>query len=416
MNSHVNKGIHFLINKAGLDIPYFTKGSFFGVIQQVIGSLAGLAESYLIGHYITKTVFGQYNLILSTMSMMVFLSLPGTDTALVRSVGHGYDLSLIQSIKSKIKFSIIGSFALVIISFYYFSIHESIVGTGILISAIFFPLLFSFSIFNSFLTAKKLFGPLALISSLSSIIYLSIRTASIFYFPTTIGFTSAYLVGVTIPAVIGFVYSLQFIRNKVTDPHLPSYGSFLTLVSVLPWISGNLGNIILGNMLGSEALAIFSVAYGFLIAVQKQFMVFYKPITAKLSSQSSTEHSVTLKRHYKKLLLIGFLLTFTMWLSVPLLIRFFFPTYHDSLYYGRILSLALFPLPLTWVINDMVILQKRKKTQLFLSTLPQVIKIILYFLLISRWQIMGLVLTILVDRYLSLILLFYVTIRNQRLK
>lgn len=108
-----------LIKRLHLDLAYFAKGSFYSLIQQIIGVSCGLTVSYLFGHYVSKQVFGEYNLILSIVSLITFLSLPGIDNALTRSIGQGFDGSFKQALVSKIKFSLLGSVALVGIALYY---------------------------------------------------------------------------------------------------------------------------------------------------------------------------------------------------------------------------------------------------------------------------------------------------------
>lgn len=389
-----------------LDVVYFAKAGFYGVIQQTIGVISGLVVSYLFGHYVSKTTYGEYNLILSVISLVTFFSLPGIDKALTQSISKSRDLSFIKALNIKLKFSILGSLALIGFGIYYLLNHNLIVAKGVFLAGVLYPLLFSFSIYSSFLTAKRKFKALAITASISSVLFLIIVAGGIFVLSTTIGITLAYLLAMIIPAIGGYIYSLRFIIKKSTvDADLSSYGIFLTIISVLPWISGSLGNVILGTKLGPETLAIFAVADNFLISVQKNFMVFYKPVTAKLAAQTNKQHLETIKIHFLNLISMGFVLTLFLWLITPFLISFFFPTYSEAIKYGRLLSLALLPLPLTWTLSDMVVYQKLKKTQIFICTVPPILKICLYFLVIPIWKIDGLVAVFLLDRYVTPLIL-----------
>lgn len=383
-----------------LDAHYFVKGGAWGMLQQIVGIASGLTVSYLFGHFISKHLFGEYNLILSIISLFTFLSLPGIDTALVRSVGQGYDASLLQSQSIKIKFSVITIPVLLCVSIFYFIKGNFPIGSALVIASFAFPFLYSFSSYSSFLTAKKQFIILAIVSSLASLFFLISTAVSIFLFPSVSGLTTGYLIGSIIPAIIAFYYCKKFIQSKKIDIHLPNYGSFLTIVSVLPWLSGNTGSIILGNLVGPESLAIYSVSLGFLVSVQKNFVVFYKPVNAKLASQSREEHLETLKKHGFKFFIIGVFLSFLLWLIMPFLVKFFFTTtYNDAIRYGQWLSLALIPLPISWVLSDIMIYQKNKRAQVLMSTVPHVLKIILYFVFIPLWGINGLVSLFILERY-----------------
>lgn len=208
------------------------------------------------------------------------------------------------------------------------------------------------------------------------------------------------MMALIIPAIIGFYYCLRLVKNNTQDKELFRYGSFLTILSIIPWITGNLGSIILGNFINVEALAIYAVASKFLTSVQKNFQVFYKPITAKLASQSNKEHLNTLKTHWWKFFILGIFLSLFLFLLTPILINFFFGSkYQDAIVYGQVLSLALIPLPFSWVVYDMVMYQKRKKPQIIAGVLPQLVKIVLIFILIPRYQIWGLIIIILIERW-----------------
>ncbi len=400
-----NKFFIFFLRILKLDISYFAKGSFWAMIQQIVGVSCGLVVSYFLGHYLSKAVFGEYNLILSYLGMLTFLSLPGIDLGLTQSISQGYDASFPQSQKLKFVFSLLGLPILLGISYYYYQIHQFSLSQGLLIAAILFPLLNPFTNYPAFLTGKRKFSALSFLSIGASIFFMIILSGTVIIFPKTPYLVAAYMLAVIIPSFAGFWYSLNHMKNVSTDHNLPKYGTFLTALSVISWISGNLGNIILANYVGIESLAIYSVANRFFTAVQKNFVVFYKPITAKLSIQSSQEHVLTLRQHAWKFVLIGCALMAGLWLVTPFLITVFFGNkYFEAIWFGRLLSFGLIPLPLSWVINDMLIYQKRPKPQIIAATIPQVIKIFLMFIIIPKFQISGLILIIILERYADLII------------
>ena len=418
MNKHQihNLGVDTLTKKFNLDAEYFLKGGLFNSIQLGIGLLCGLIVNYIFGHFLSKTVYGEYSLILSITSIFTFLSLPGIDIALIQSVGQGYSGTLIPAFITKIKISLVGGLILFAVSLHYFLKHEYIISQGILIISLLFPFLYSFGIYSALLTAQRKFAILALFASFSSLFYLLINTVIILWRPSTVYVVVSYLIGIIIPSLAGFLYCKKYSINSEVDKNISKYGSFLTLVNALPWISGNLGSVILGNILGVVPLATFSVANSFLGDVQKVFIVFYKPITAKLAQQTVKEHSKTILVHLPKFIAIGIFLCLGLWFVVPYLVHFLFPQYQEAIFYAKLLSLALIPLPITWVVNDMLVYQKKKAPQLFSSIVPQISKIILYFILIPTYKINGLILIILLDRYTAPMISLYFLIRERRHK
>lgn len=385
----------------GLDIPYFAKNGFFSTLQQVVGLLCGLAASYLFGHYLSKEIFGQYNLALSVVALLSILGLPGLNQALIQSVSRGFNGSLISATKLEIITSLVGTPLLLISAWFYAQRGMPQISLALILAAIVFPFLNTLTNYAYFLTGKRLFQYSALFSIFSSILYVLMHGAVIFLHPSVGGLMFAYLFVTIIPAAIGLWFCLRYISQPAkNDPHLFSYGFFLTGLSALPWITGYAGNIVLGTLLGAESLAIYVVASRFLNTLQKNFVVFYKPVTAKLAAQSTTEHFEALRRHTGKLLFIGCVLAAVLWFTIPYLITIVFGlSYKEAIPYGQLLSFSAIPLPLSWVIGDMLIFQKQKKLQTALAIYPQLVKILLYFIFIPRFKIYGLVLIVLIERF-----------------
>lgn len=405
-------------NLLHLDLNYFIKGSFYGILQQLVGVTCGLTVFYLFGHFVSRTVFGQYSLILSILGLLTFFSLPGIDTALITSVRKGFDKSFVAGMKHKFKYSLLGIPVLLIWSIFYLLQNNIVIFQILVVSAFIFPFLNTFTNFPSFLVAKKLFAKHALLASLSSIFYLFIFLILIFISPTSFWLIIGYFIALIIPYIFSTIYCLRFIKLKSQiDPNLRSYGLFLTGTSILPWIAGNSGSIILGSLLGAEYLAVFAIASRFIASAEKNLIVLFKPVSAKLAYQSPKEHLQTLKQHGTKLIILGIGISIIAWFATPYFIRFFSNQYQDAIPYGQYLSLILVPLPLHWVINDMLIYQKKKLAQILTSVIPDVTKIILYFILIPIWKINGLIAVAVFDRFFQpTIILLFILFENYRKK
>lgn len=394
----------------GLDNIYFIKNSFYNIIQQIIGLICGLTITYFFGHYSNKILYGQYNLILSILGILVVVTLPGLDSALIKSIGSNFDGSFKKSVLTKIKLSSLIGIPTIIgfAIFYLLSKSQKEISHTLLILIPLFPLFYSLQLYNEFLTAKKKFKTLAIFSSVSSVISALTISLLIILKQNLSIILIGYFIAIILPSYLGYRYSLRYVQNNKINPELISYAVFLSLISVFPWISGYIGQIILGSLIGIESLAIYSAASGFPMSIQKNLFVFYKPITAKLASQTESEHKETLINHWWKLLILGIILFLFLWLLTPLLIKIFFPYgYYEAIKYARILSLGLIPLPLLWVISDIFIYQKKKQNQMILSIIPNSLKLLLFLVLIPSFGISGLVFTIVFDRFFLLILALF---------
>lgn len=414
MKTQVSKFLRNTSVWLNLDTGYFLRGTFWGSLQQIVGVGSGLFLSYLFGHFTSKQVFGEYNLVLSYLSLLTFVSLPGLDTALVATTGKKHDASYSLAVKRKLQFSFLGIPVLLFVGLFYLLHAQTILGLTFVLSALSYPLLNGFSNYPAFLTGKRKFRELALLSTVASIIFLFTHVLGISWYNTTFSLVIAYLAGRIIPDVVGFWYSRRFIIHKKVDQNLLGYGSFLTAVNTLPWISGHIGSIILGSLLGVEALAVYSVSTRFLVAVQKNFVVYYKPVTAKLAAQSSLQHYESLKKHWLKLLLIGCLLALSLFLTTPLLVSFFFTSqYEDAVRFGQWASLALVPIPLSWVLTDVLIYQQKRHAQVAISIFPQLLKILLYFILIPKLGISALIFILLLERFSEPLIPLWTLVRDR---
>ncbi len=404
-----NRFTNFTTKIIGLDTSYLAKNSFLGFIQQVVGVVCGLTIIYVFGHFGSKLLFGQYNYILSIFGLLGLVALPGLDSALIRSVAKGHDHAFIDGIMSKIRYSLLS--VPIFVGFIIYHIYlksEYEIALSLTLIALFFPLLTSLSLFNEFLTAKKKFVPLTILALVSSILTAILLCYAIYFTHNLIVITLMYIISTLAPSFAGLWYALKMKRNKIKDKNLIKYGKFLSSLNFITWATGYAGQILLGSLLGLEKLAIYSAANRFPVSIQKNIFVFYKPITSKLAYQSTNDHKRTIEKHALKLLLIGAILSVLLYFLSPVLITFFFTTsYKEAINYSRLLSLSIFPLPLSWVFSDILLYQQKKREQVILSIYPQIAKLILYIIFIPIWGINGLVFAFVAERYISLCLSYY---------
>ncbi len=410
---------HFLETKGkiiGLDITYFFGSSFFSLIQQSVGLVLGLYASYIFGHFVSKSLFGEYNLILSILSFFTFISLPGIDTALTQSSARGFDGSLKKALIVRFFSSLAGVPILLALSLYYLSRHQSTVGLGLMASLPLFPFFYSSQSFIAFLYGKRRFDLVALFSILSSAAYVILITLAIFVSPSTLTFTLAYMASFIIPAILGIITTKKTeVKTKKIDRQLIPYGFFLTLNSSFSWITGNIGNILLANFLGVEQLAIFVVASKLPASLQKSYASLSKSITAKIAGQSKKDHFKTITRHWWKFILLGIGMFSSLWIIAPFVLIFLFPTgYEKAVNYAQLLSIVFIPMPLSWALADVIIFQKNKKYQTLINTVPNLIKIAAYFFILPIWKIPGLILITIIDSYLNFLLYLMIFYRSKQ--
>lgn len=415
-SQNINRILDIFQKKLQLDTKYFAQTSFYGGIQQSVGVICGLVISYFFGHFASKKLFGDYNFVLSIISLLTVVTLPGLDEYLVRSLGLKFNSSYPRAIRYKFFGSLIGLPILIICAIIYFINQKTDLGSSLILVALFFPFLAPLQLFNEFFTAKLKFKTIAFFLSISSILNAVLISFMVFFTHSVLLIISAYLIGIILPSLIATLYSFKEQMSQVKkDPDLLNYGIFMTLLTAIPLIANQFGQILLASLLGTELLAIYVVANKLPSYVQKSLFVFYKPLTAKLASQSRKVHYVTIKKHSLKLMLWGVLLALIVYILSPIIINFLFSSnYSDAIPYARLLSLSVLPLPFSWMLADIVIFQKNKRLQFLSSLFLSLLRIMLYLILIPNYGIMGLIISFLIDRYLSPLINLYIIYNNRK--
>jgi len=293
------------------------------------------------------------------------------------------------------------------VAYYYLKQNSDVLPMTLVIISLAFPFFHSFGSVNSFFVAKKRFDLQALFVSISSLLTATLVGLAVFFTNNLLLILGGYIAGVSLPLILGLIYSekkLVGTRTKV-DKDLVPYGYFLTKLQILPIIASHISNILLAIYLGVDALAVFIVASKFPGIIQKNFDVFFKPITAKLAAQSAREHKITLKKHLGKFFILGLAMFSFIWLFVPWLIPWLYgPQYFDAIGHARFYSWLILPLPLIWLFGDIITFQKRKRVIFYKNTFIPILKLIAYFIIIPRWQITGLIAIMLGERIFTLII------------
>ncbi|MCM8787210.1 MAG: oligosaccharide flippase family protein [Candidatus Omnitrophica bacterium] len=399
-----------------IDILYFFKNTLFLTLQKLVNIITSLILVYVLGKYTSPIFFGQYNYVIAIINFLVFFSLPGVNNALIYSVAQNYDLSYDKAFQVKSSFSILGSIVILFVALYYLiNQHQFDLFLSLLLIAPLFPLLHCQQLFNDFLVAKKKFKLLSVFNILISIITTILVVSAIFLVKLLPFILFIQFLSTTFLSFLFFLKTKKFIKNKRVDANLYPYGFFLTINNFLPFINYYLGPIILGLLLPIKELAIYSAASRFTMAIDKN--IFYKPLTAKLAQQTQKLHLQTLKIHWWKLIILGFLFFFILWTSLPVLIHLFFSDFYtESIKYARLLSISIVPIPLSWVLYDILVYQKRRYLLTLLMNISTIVAIILQLLLIPLYGINGLIFSIIFSRYSILILTMLMLIKRLKIQ
>lgn len=382
-----------IINKVGkkldLNIRYFTKNFSYMLANNIITIIFAMALSIMLARVLSKDMFGQYNFILSMMGIISILSLTGINTSITRSSAKGFDGSFTKSTKSKIKWSFIGTFILLLIGMYYYIEGSFLMSFGFMVSTLFFIPYYSFRTYQFFLLGKKRFKRYSFYLS-SITIAANLITMIIAYYFRDLVIILFVLLGTT--SLINFLFLFKTIKerkNRMVDKDTIPYGKHLTLVSIVSVIKSNLDKIIVGFLLGFEALAIYSIAIIIPRQVKPIWTMIGSLIFPDLSKKNKKIAYSAIKRRFKYVILLEIIIIIIGIIIIPPIILYFYSEkYVEAILYAQLLMFMTLLGPAI-ILSNLVISQKQLRKIYKITIIPPIINILLLIILTPLFGLLG---------------------------
>lgn len=354
---------------------------------------AALAIYVFFARFSSPEVFGQYQLIISIISIIYIFSVPGLNTSLLRSVSRGYDGDYRDAVRKSFLGSLLGVPALLLVGAYYYIFQNHALGFSLMIASIFFPFFYAPNTWEWFLQGKSRFDILALYSSVQSLVNAATTILIIVLSGNNLVFiTAAYLISYTFFNGVYYLKSLKYVSNRKKDNDFFNYGWFLTKINILSTIANNVDKILVGIFLGPADLAIYSVIS--LIAVRfrdtlKSLVALMFPKMANL--KINFKEFLKIQRKNISLSLLFFLVIATVYyFTIPYVNRLMFTNeYAQYSYFSQIFSVNVFlAIPIAFLgyyINAI----KNEFTIIITNPVFSVVKIILNIYMIIEFGLIG---------------------------
>lgn len=373
--------------KFGLDLPYFVKNGFWVLFRQGIASVGGLLLSVAFARLATQEVFGQYQFILSILSIASILSVPGLNTSIIQSVAKGCDGDYKKVVKTSFLWSLLGIPILLIVGGYYYIYQNHSLGIALMISSIFFPFFYAPNTWDSFLQGKSRFDISAKYSSIQSLINTVATIGIIFFYRNNlIAIVTAYLISFTFFNGYYYFKSLKYVKNEKSDKETIRYGWFLTRIGMLNLVSSNLDKIVVGIFLSQAQLAIYSVG----ILFSKQIQNVTKSALWIVAPKQIKQGCIS-KSNYLKIFFISSVIFIVFWFFSPLLITSLFSKrYEESILLTKI-SFLFYPVyAISMLYYNTFIFSKKEKNIKIESIATPLVRVALLFILLPFFGIGGL--------------------------
>ncbi|MBC7074067.1 oligosaccharide flippase family protein [Candidatus Parcubacteria bacterium] len=402
------KILNWLSNYTKTDIFYVARGSFWWICGRVFSFLASFLTLIAFSKFATKEVYGAYQYIISMAAMIGILTLPGIDVALVNAIAKGKERTFFLCEKEKLKFGFWGFLVFLAISIWYF-LHKAFeLGVAFLIAGTFYPFLALFQLYFPFWQGKKKFDLQNKYFIFHNFLGASILIAFIYFKPKMPWVVFGYFFGFSFATFIFWFLTRKKIKKETEEEKetIP-FGKHITIMALPGSISAQIDNAILWQVAGPVAVAIYAYALR-LIERVSELIPFSALALPKMAERDLNQDS-TKKRIFDKFLkLFWFSIPFTLLyiLICPFFFKIFFPAYSQSVIYSQVLAITLIFSPFSFLATAFFA-QMKKRELYILNFGSQILKIILFFILIPLFQIWGGVLSILISQVFSAILTVY---------
>lgn len=388
------------------DMIYVAKGGFWLSFGQVIATFSGFFLSIAFANLFSKESFGTYKFVISMAGIVGAFSLTSMGVAITQSVAKGFE-PLRQGFRTNLKWGAGIFFAGLVLGIYYYVNGNTLLSFSFFVMGIFLPIIASSSLYSAYLLGKKDFRR----NSLYSMIYSIVPTA---------GMLSALLLTKNIWIIITAYFSLgaiitYFLYRKtlkaygnrdVKDHELVSYGKHLSAMDVIGRIANYLDKILIFHYLGAAPLAIYSFAIAPVEQLQSGKKIFSTLILPKISGRPFEELQQTTPKKSWILVIYALALAGVWTLIAPYFYKLLYPQYLDSVFYSQIYSLTLLAVAGT-LFNDTLIAHQKTKELYVHRTIMPIAQITLFFILLPKFGLMGLVITHVIIRTLNGVISYF---------
>lgn len=330
------------------DMLYFTKGGSALATNQIVAMIFSLILSVGFANLVPKNIFGTYQFVLATAAIIGAFSFVGIPAVISRAAAKGYEGALTQGFILRLKWNIGIVFLSGIGALYYFVNENIVLGTSFIIVGIFLPFLTSFSLYQSFLSGKKLFSVASGYGIIQNTIPILIMLTTIWFTNNPIIIVLAYYLATTLTIAALYTLTIRYYVSKPAEkyPDMVYEGKHNTFVNILDIATDQLDKLLVFHFLGAVQLAI----YAFALAPIKQLRSHNK-ILKVLAFPKFVENDIsTIKATLPRKLLLYFfaliILTAAYILFAPILYKILFPQYLDAVVYSQALALTLLFLPI----------------------------------------------------------------------
>ncbi len=371
----MNKKINTFIRKNS----YLINGLSNLSAASLVGILCGLATAYAFANYLDKELFGQYQFILTLITLFSIFSLRGVQYSIIQGVRNKESNVLINNITKFIVYALpIAGVGLLISIYYFYSAGEAL-GISILIAAVTFPFFKGFSFYSTIFTARKEFKKQAIFDSIYSLIPTVFIILAIFTISNITQLVSIYLLSNIVVSGILLYIAIKMTRNEHVaqlvnqSPTKALHRS--TNISIVEF-EKMVHQLLIFNILGATALATYALAalpVREMTRIQKMLRILALP---KITEIDKTKIKKILYSKTVSLFSIFSFISLLYVIAAPFVLPLLFPQYPESVLLTQIIIWML-PFSSIFLIYQALVFYSNEKKLYAINILTLTVRIIL---------------------------------------
>lgn len=355
------------------------------LIGQVITSVTAFAGMSYLAWILPQETMGEYRYILSIVTILAISTLPGLDTALVRSTARGFDNQLGILTLYKMKWGSIGSAVGIVFAAYYALAGNMTLAGGFIIASALIPLYGSFFNYFFYIQGRQEFARAAIINAVTRILFLAILIAGVWVFPNSMGAIGVFMVAVIVSHMMGYWYVQRTtVRSDgLPDNEVTGYGKRLTWLGSWSIIAVNIDKVLVWFFLGPIPVAVYTIATLLPLESIRIGRIFSQVLLPRFSGD---HQHYTSWAFIKRLLALELVLVMG-WLLFAIIARplfeLFFPAYLESVPYAIIAMLIMLSAPVYIIRSYFTGQQSHHELNILLIGIP-ILKTVI--LTVGLWQ------------------------------
>jgi O-antigen/teichoic acid export membrane protein len=391
---------------------YFAKSSSATMFSYFITAFFTVFISYTFANFLDPDTFGNYRFVFAFYSILGAITLGGMPVALTRSIASGYEKSLLDGIKLKIIFSIIGFIITTAIAIYYFVNGNMNLAFGFFALGIALPLFEIPTLILPYLQGHQNFWDVAKYQIFSKFLVLILSLIAIFYFPAP---GMIILLSIGLVGIIQTFYAIKIYREQKEkrienlskhnikadekDGEFAKYTINLSFMGIIYILGMQADKLILFKLFGSVSLAGYTIAT--LLPLEFQRMVgnltsIYFP---KLVKAEKNDIKNKLLKILSLATFVCILISTLYHFIAPFVFHTFFPQYVEYIFYSQLAfwGICFVPFAFLWSYFSA---KGNTKVMYFLHIADPITQILLYILLVPKYHITGLIIATLFKNFL----------------